>query len=69
MSNDDKAARHQRAERLRAQVNRLKHRRKAVGPDPDQPDESPRDFIERRMGELDDQPPPPPADPDAELED
>ena len=54
MTNDDEEARKARAARLRAQIERLKTGEQPAGL-PDQPaaPHSPRDYVERRMREID----------------
>jgi hypothetical protein len=69
VSDEDAAARRLRAQRLRAQIDRLKRRGVSETPDPGTADEAPRDFIERRMQELDEAKPKTPDDPESELED
>jgi hypothetical protein len=71
VSDDDAAARLLRAQRLRAQIDRLKRRGPSDAPDPGAADEAPRDFIERRMQELDEAETKAktPDDPESELED
>jgi hypothetical protein len=54
MADEDEEARKARAARLRAQIERLKAGQQPAWP-PDQPSapESPRDYVERRMREVD----------------
>jgi hypothetical protein len=52
MATEDEEARKAQADRLRAQIERLK-----AGPPPDEPSapESPRAYVERRMHEIDEE--------------
>ncbi len=55
MASDDKAARKARAEKIRARARRPDPDGPAGSgePSPSPPEESPRDFVERRMREID----------------
>jgi hypothetical protein len=53
MGHDDGAARHARAERLRAEIERIKGGKPGADSPSGSPEtESPRDFVERRVREL-----------------
>jgi hypothetical protein len=60
MANDDQADRDSKAEKLREQISKLKNRDNAgadeesSGPEDPQP-KSPRDFVNQRMRELDEE--------------